>query len=402
MIALEGRRMGYRFVTLDPTPDSPCAQVCDRQIVAAYDDIVAAEELARSCDVITYEFENVSHEVAATLAEQAYVPQGSRLLWTTQHRVREKSTLAAAGVQVTPFHGVASLTDLEAAAATLGLPLVLKTSTGGYDGKGQWRIESEDDLARVWQEATGGDAALPDSARPGFAELEVAGPGATGSGATELDVAGRHAGQTGSSDAIDAPFIAEAWVDLDCELSAVVARSPQGEVRVFPVAENEHKNHILHLSIVPARVSEELRAQAESVALRVAEALDVIGLVAVEMFVTRDGKLYVNELAPRPHNSGHYTYDACATSQFEQHVRAICNLPLGDVTLWSPVVMVNVLGQHQGAVVEAAGHLPPNAKLHLYGKAKAAVNRKMGHLTVLAPSVDEALEQIEALGIWSE
>ncbi|WDL99495.1 5-(carboxyamino)imidazole ribonucleotide synthase [Alicyclobacillus sp. ALC3] len=381
MIALEGRRMGYRFVTLDPTPDCPCAQVSDRQIVAAYDDVAAAEELARSCDVITYEFENVSHEVAATLAQQAYVPQGSRLLWTTQHRVREKSTLAAAGVDVTPFHPVESLADLEAAAATLGLPLVLKTSTGGYDGKGQWRIDSRDDLTRVWREASGVVQATSG------AELEFA-----QSSSSEL------AGQP----EWDVPFIAEAWVNLECELSAVVARSPQGEVRVFPVAENEHKNHILHLSIVPARVSEELRVKAESVALRVAEALDVIGLVAVEMFVTKDGQLYVNELAPRPHNSGHYTYDACATSQFEQHVRAICNLPLGDVTLWSPVVMVNVLGQHLEAAVEAAGYLPPNAKLHLYGKAKAAVNRKMGHLTVLGSSVDAALQQIEALGIWSE
>lgn len=366
MIALEGRRMGYRFVTLDPTPDCPCGQVSDRQIVAAYDDLAAAEELARVCDVITYEFENVNHAVAATLAEQAYVPQGGQLLWTTQHRVREKSTLEAAGVDVTPFSAVASYADLEAAVVALGFPLVLKTSSGGYDGKGQWRIESTDDVVAVWQEVTGG----------------------------------RDVGSQGQTE--DAPFIAEAWIDLACELSAVVARSPRGEVSVFPVAENEHRNHILHLSIVPARVSDDLRSKAESVALQVAEALDVIGLVAVEMFVTRDGKLYVNELAPRPHNSGHYSYDACATSQFEQHVRAICNLPLGDVTLWSPVVMVNILGQHMEAVMRAVEHLPATAKLHLYGKAKAAVNRKMGHLTVLGSSVDDAVLQINALGIWNE
>lgn len=380
MMALEGRRMGYRFITLDPTPDCPCGQVCDRQIVAPYTDLAAAKDLADSSDLITYEFENVDHGVAHALETQSYVPQGSRLLATTQHRLREKSTLHGLGIPVTPYRPVTRFEDFQRAVDDLGLPLVLKTCTGGYDGKGQWRVDSVDALDHVWEAAC---AAVADEG-----------------GANNVRALAASGFPDPGQIRDDAPFIAEAWVNLACELSVVVARSPRGEVRAFPVAENEHRDHILHLSMVPARVSTEVLAQAEAIALQVGRGLEVVGLVAVELFVSKDGRMFVNELAPRPHNSGHYTYDACATSQFEQHIRAVCNLPLGDTTLWSPVVMVNILGRHLERATQATASLPPSAKIHLYGKKGSAPNRKMGHLTVLGASVDEALEVIRSLGIW--
>jgi 5-(carboxyamino)imidazole ribonucleotide synthase len=354
MIALAGRAMGYRFVTMDPTPDAPCGQVADRQIVAPYDDVAAAKQLAGLCDVISYEFENVDAQVAEVLESESYVPQGSRLLRITQNRIREKNAIQEMGIPVAPFRVVASLADLEQAVRELGLPAVMKTATGGYDGKGQWVLKREDELAEA------------------FDALSRAG--------TEL--------------------IVEQFVPFQMELSVIAARNPAGELAVFPTAENIHRENILHLSIVPARVSEQVRARAERIARTIVQKLDVVGLLAIEMFLTGDGELYVNELAPRPHNSGHYTMDACVTSQFEQHVRAVCNLPLGATDLLSPVVMVNILGEHLGAVQERIDVLPRSAKLHLYGKAESRPKRKMGHLNVLAPSVEEALEKIERLEIW--
>jgi 5-(carboxyamino)imidazole ribonucleotide synthase len=259
------------------------------------------------------------------------------------------------GIPVALFRVVTSLADLNQAVRELGLPAVMKTATGGYDGKGQWVLKREDELAEA------------------FETLSRAG--------TEL--------------------IVEQYVPFQMELSVVAARNPAGELAVFPTAENIHRENILHLTIVPARVSKEVRAKAEAIARTIVEKLDVIGLLAIEMFLTADGELYVNELAPRPHNSGHYTMDACVTSQFEQHVRAVCNLPLGATDLLSPVVMVNILGEHLAPVLERIDALPRTAKLHLYGKAESKPKRKMGHLNVLAPSVEEALEKIEQLQIWS-
>lgn len=369
MMALAGRHMGYRFLTLDPQPDSPCGQVCDDQITAAYHDVDAAEALARRCDVITYEFENVDVAVTQVLERTAWVPQGSRLLWTTRHRVREKRAVEAAGAKVAAYRPVRTRDDLERAIADIHLPAILKTSTGGYDGKGQWRVDTVADVDAVWAEAV------------------------------------RVAKASGSADSVadpdaDAPLILERVVDFVCELSVIVARSVRGEVRAFPPAENIHRHHILHMSVVPARVPAAVQQRAQALAMQIAESLDAVGLLAVEMFYGRDGELYVNELAPRPHNSGHYTLDACETSQFEQHIRAICNLPLGGVRLWSPVVMVNILGEHLDAVVARAADLPPMVKVHIYGKAEARPGRKMGHLNVLAPSVSEAIHLVDGLGIW--
>jgi 5-(carboxyamino)imidazole ribonucleotide synthase len=367
MLAIAGRRMGYRFVTLDPTEDSPCGQVSDTQIVAAYSDLAAAERLAALSDVITYEFENVDADVAGLLERQARVPQGSRLLRTTQHRVREKRAIEACGAQVAPYRPVHSRDDLLHAARQLGFPCVLKTSSGGYDGKGQWLLRSPEDVETVWQDAF---RAVSNTGR------EVA-----------LDE--------------DAPLVLEQFVPFVKELSVVVARSPRGEIRSFPVAENIHRHHILHLSIVPARIPADVQRRAQALAEQVANGLQVIGLLAVEMFLTADNQLYINELAPRPHNSGHYTDDACLVSQFEQHIRAICNLPLASTDLLSPVVMINVLGEHLDPIVQRMATMDPRIKVHLYGKREAKEKRKMGHLNVLAP-LDEALTAIRRLEVWPD
>jgi len=360
MMANAGSAMGYRFIALDPTTDSPCGQVAE-QIIAAYDNHEAARELATRSDVITYEFENVDAEVAAMLMEESYVPQGSKLLYTTQHRLREKQAIEAAGVRVAPYCEVRSVDELREGVARFGMPCVLKTAMGGYDGKGQWVIRSESEIAEAYETLSRARVQL----------------------------------------------VLEQFIRFDKELSVIAARSPQGEIKAFPVAENIHVDNILHLSIVPARISEELQREAERLAMQIAEGLGVVGLIAVELFVTADGELYVNELAPRPHNSGHYTMEACRTSQFEQHVRAICNLPLGDTTLMSPVVMVNVLGQHVEPLLalmskhdESAERLQAAPKVHLYGKKNAVVKRKMGHVNVLAKDIDTALSWIEETTIW--
>ncbi|SEP02030.1 5-(carboxyamino)imidazole ribonucleotide synthase [Paenibacillus sp. OV219] len=360
MMANAGSAMGYRFVALDPTPDAPTGQVA-QQIVAAYDDRDAARELAQRADVITYEFENVDAGVAAMLMEESYVPQGSELLYTTQHRLREKRAIEAAGVKVAPYAEVRSVDELCEAVGQFGLPCVLKTATGGYDGKGQWVIRSADEIDEA------------------FETLKRAG--------------------------VD--LVLEQFIRFSKELSVIAARSTQGEIRTFPAAENVHVDNILHLSIVPARIDEALQHEAERLAARIAEGLGAVGLIAVELFLTEDGELLVNELAPRPHNSGHYTMEACRTSQFEQHVRAICGLPLGDTSLLTPVVMVNVLGEHVEPLLDLVAKPDVSAerrgvapKIHLYGKHEAKHKRKMGHVNVLAANVDEALAWISETNIW--
>jgi 5-(carboxyamino)imidazole ribonucleotide synthase len=362
MLTLAGRNMGYRFITLDPTEDSPCGQVADAQIVANYDDVEAARKLADRSDVITYEFENVDAKVTELLTKEAYVPQGSELLYTTQHRLREKKAIEASGVPVAPYEEIKSVEQLSEAVLRFGTPCVLKTATGGYDGKGQWVIRSLDEV----QEA--------------FETLSRA--------QTEL--------------------VLEQFIHFDKELSVIAARSPRGEVKAFPAAENIHVDNILHLSIVPARIPQAVQKEAEALAIRIASSLGVIGLIAVELFLTKDGQLFVNELAPRPHNSGHFTMEACRSSQFEQHVRAICNLPLGSTELMSPVVMVNVLGEHVEPLLELMdqAHFAENEdtavspKVHLYGKHEAKEKRKMGHINLLAGNVEAALDWVDRAGIW--
>lgn len=351
MMAIAAKQMGYRIAVLEPAPDSPCAQVADYEVVAPYDSQEGAKQLADVSDVITYEFENISNETAKWLETNAYLPQGSELLTITQDRKLEKQNINDSGVQTVPYSVVQTKEDLYAGIAQLGYPAVLKTTRGGYDGKGQVVLKSSENL--------------PEAER--LLENRVC--------------------------------VLEKWIDFEKELSVIVTRSVTGETSTFPVAENIHVNNILHQSIVPARISSDIAEKAKAIALQIADALKLVGTLAVEMFLANDGTIYVNELAPRPHNSGHYTIDACETSQFEQHIRAICGWPLGKTTLLQPVVMVNILGQHLEKSIENIRNFA-DCKLHIYGKKEAKHNRKMGHLNVLADSVEEALEQIEKLKIW--
>ncbi|WP_430159559.1 5-(carboxyamino)imidazole ribonucleotide synthase [Paenibacillus thiaminolyticus] len=360
MLALDGVRLGYRFVALDPAADAPCAAVADL-ICADYGDEEGLAELAARSDVITYEFENVDAAAVERLERAAPVPQGSRLLRLAQHRLREKEALQAAGIPVAPFAAVASADDVRRALQAFGGAGVLKTATGGYDGKGQRTLRQESE------------------AEAAYAELSALAP----------------------------ELVLEAFVPFEHELSVIAARSPRGEIAVFPAAENIHREHILHLSIVPARIPAGVQAEAEQLARRIAEALDVVGLIAVEMFLTADGQLLVNELAPRPHNSGHYTMDACCTSQFEQHLRAICNLPLGPTDLVSSVVMANLLGEDAADMVQwfrtddpAAERFGVTPKLHWYGKSEAKPKRKMGHVNIVAPDTEAALAWMRESNMW--
>lgn len=355
MMATVAREMGYRIITLDPTEDSPCGQVADRQIVAAFDSLEGAIELAKGSDVLTYEFENISAELAAHLEKNSYLPQGYDLLYTTQNRLREKTAIQKAGARVAPFRRVQSSSDVETAVRELGLPAVLKTTEGGYDGKGQWVLQSANQVNQV------------------------------------LPIVEQAKGE----------FILEQFVPFEKEISVIVARNGWGEVVPFPVAENIHQENILHLSIAPARIPQDIAERATQLAIQLAKEFQLVGLLAIEMFLQADGTIYVNELAPRPHNSGHYTQEACQTSQFEQHIRAICNLPLGRTEIVQPTVMVNILGEHLQPVLDRLANLDPAFKLHLYGKKEAKAKRKMGHLNVVAPTVEEALEKISALNIWT-
>lgn len=352
MLALEARRMGYRTLVLDPAPDAPAAQVADGQIRAPLGDADAMRELARRSDVVTLEWENADVDALRALPPEVPVHPGPHVLEVAQHRVREKDAARRLGLPTAGYRPVGSAEELRAALAEIGTPAVLKTARGGYDGKGQAVI-------RAPAEA---DAALAAVApRPG----------------TEL--------------------ILEAFVPFRLEVSAVCARTEAGEVATFPIAENVHERGILDATIVPARVEESVAREARRIAEAMAEGLGVVGLLAVEMFVEADGHLRVNEVAPRPHNSGHYTWEACVVSQFEQHLRAVCGLPLGATDLLRPAAMVNLLGEHVGngegrpGLVEALRD--PAVALHLYGKHEGRPGRKMGHLTVLAGTPDEALER---------
>ncbi|WNF36885.1 5-(carboxyamino)imidazole ribonucleotide synthase [Bacillaceae bacterium IKA-2] len=354
MMAISAREMGYRIAVLEPNEHSPCGQVADLEVIAAYDDLEGAKQLLANCDVVTYEFENIDSQTAKWLEENGNLPQGSKLLSVTQHRGKEKQALKAANVNVAPYHLVDNKKDLYVGINELGLPTVLKTCRGGYDGKGQVVIRDIEQVEKAYK---------------------------------ELSERGE--------------LVLEKWINFEKEVSVIVCRNQAGEAKTFPIAENIHKNNVLHMSIVPARVSDDTIAKAEAIALHLAEEFDLVGTLAVEMFLTHSGEIYVNELAPRPHNSGHYTINACVTSQFEQHIRAICNWPLGNTDLLKPAVMVNILGEHLNQVLENVSKLA-NCQLHLYGKEEAKQGRKMGHLTVLGKRIEEALEAIELLQIWKQ
>lgn len=355
MFTIAARQLGYRVHIYSPDSDTPAGQVGDLEVAAPYEDLGQVRDFARQVSVVTFEFENVPSATSHAAAEIVPVRPDGEVLHVTQHRLREKTFLERHGFPVTPFRRIASLAELEAAALDLGLPAVLKTASFGYDGKGQRKLASLEELPAA------------------FAGLG----GAEG--------------------------IYEAFVDFEKEVSVVAARTGNGEFRAFPVFENTHARHILDVTFAPAEITTRLAREAEDLARGILDALKVVGLLTVELFVTRDGRLLVNELAPRTHNSGHLTIDACVTSQFEQQLRAVCNLPLGDTALRQPAAMANLLGD----VWLAAGGVPdwaaalrdPLVKLHLYGKAEPRAGRKMGHLTATGATVAEAVQRVrEARG----
>ncbi|HMF75748.1 MAG TPA: 5-(carboxyamino)imidazole ribonucleotide synthase [Bryobacteraceae bacterium] len=348
MFAIAARRMGYRVHTFSPDQDTPTGQVADLEVNAAYEDLDAVAKFASAVSVVTFEFENVPAETAAAAERCAPVRPAGHVLHTTQHRLREKTFLAQAGLPLTPFRRVASLDDLKRAACEIGLPGILKTADFGYDGKGQFRIANAGDLDAAWK-AVG-----------------------------------------------ECESVLEAFVDFDREISVVAARGMDGEFIHYGAIENQHRNGILSLSVSPARVPDSVTKQAVEIAREVLTKLEVVGVLCVEFFVGRDGRLLINELAPRPHNSGHFTFDANLTSQFEQQLRAVCGLPLGAPTQFAPAAMANLLGDiwNGGEPDWAAATAMPSIKLHLYGKLSARPGRKMGHLTAISSSVEEALADV--------
>ncbi|AKI91101.1 5-(carboxyamino)imidazole ribonucleotide synthase [Bacillus subtilis] len=345
MMAVSAKQMGYKVAVVDPVKDSPCGQVADVEITAHYNDREAIRKLAEISDIITYEFENIDYDALHWLKDHAYLPQGSELLLITQNRETEKKAIQAAGCEVAPYSIVKTKDELKQAVQELGLPAVLKTCRGGYDGKGQFVIK---EAAQMEQAA---------------ALLE------------------------------HGTCILESWVSFKMELSVIVVRSVNGEISTFPTAENIHHNNILFQSIVPARVEKGIQQKAADLAGKLADELNLVGPLAVEMFLTEDGELLVNELAPRPHNSGHYTLDLCETSQFEQHIRAVCGLPLGKTDLLKPGMMVNLLGD-EVKLVEEDPELLKEAKLYIYGKHEIKKGRKMGHITFMKQPEDEWIQEI--------
>lgn len=353
MMALAAKEVGFKIAVLEPSMDSPCGQVADIRIVAPYDDEAALEELAEVSDVITYEFENIDYEGLKRLTQIAYVPQGPELVSITQDRVTEKEAIVNAGCPVAPYIVANTYEELVANIDKIGYPCIVKTARGGYDGKGQQLLKSVEDLPL---------------AKDLFSHSQC---------------------------------IAEGFVPFAKEISVIVQRNGNGESYCQPVGENIHVHHILHETIVPARIKEETALAAEREALKIADYLHLVGTLAVEMFVLEDGGIVINELAPRPHNSGHYSIEACNVSQFHQHIRAICGWPLRKPQLWAPSIMVNVLGQHVMPLSNSIAKYP-EWSIHLYGKAEAKVNRKMGHVTIMTKNLEETLQQIESSGIWSE
>jgi 5-(carboxyamino)imidazole ribonucleotide synthase len=346
MFAIAARRMGYRVHTFEPTPDSPAGQISDREFIGSYADWDLLETFVRSVDVVTFEFENIPSEVVDTISRSKPVHPRSEVLHICQNREREKNFLRQHHYPHAPFAVLSDQAEFEAALESIGAPAVLKRAEFGYDGKGQLKINPGD--------------------------------------------------QIDYSFAADGRSVLEKWISFDREISVICARDTKGNVCVFSASENVHTRQILDFSIVPARIDPAVQDLAQSIAKDIAGDLDVVGLIAVEFFLTRDNELMVNELAPRPHNSGHYTLDACVTSQFEQQLRAVCGLPFGSPELLRPVVMVNLLGDlwKDGLQPDWRPVLNnPYAKLHLYGKLEGRPGRKMGHFCVLRDTIEQALEE---------
>jgi 5-(carboxyamino)imidazole ribonucleotide synthase len=373
MFAMAAKRMGYRVEAFSDVAECPAAHHCDRVHVGSYDDPAALVAMARGLDVLTFEFENVSAEPLRALAGVVPVRPAPEVLFTTQDRGREKAFLVREGFSCAPHRMVRSREDLHAAVAALGLPAVLKTAAFGYDGKGQRKLEADAGPQEI-------DAAWDCLA------------GDVGECVRTEDVA-ECVRTEGVAECV---LVLEAWIEFDCEISVVAARGLDGATAVFAPTRNHHSHHILDISSVPAALPDAVLETAREMAAAVLEKLDVVGVACVEFFVTRDGRVLVNEIAPRPHNSGHLTIAACDTSQFEQQVRAICGLPLGSTQQRAPAAMANLLGDcwKTGEPDWAAALAVPGVSLLLYGKRAPRPGRKMGHLTALADSVEEAVANV--------
>ncbi|RDW18961.1 5-(carboxyamino)imidazole ribonucleotide synthase [Oceanobacillus chungangensis] len=350
MMAIAARYMGYKIAVLDPTPNCPAAQVADKQIVAAYDDMSAIKELTIISDVVTYEFENVDLEAARFIEAEGKLPQGALALEITQNREKEKHLMKDAGLPIPSFTIVTSGKECETALENITFPAVIKTCRGGYDGKGQIKLVSKDDISQAID----------------FAEKN------------------KHC-------------IIEQWITFNQEISVIFTRTTEGQIEFFPIAENEHRDHILYKTTVPASISETVSTQAYEAATILADKMNIVGTFTIEMFV-KDNEIYLNEMAPRPHNSGHYTIEACNISQFTQHIRALCGLQLAVIELLQPSIMINILGDAMEAVI----HAMPDAKdgfIHLYGKDEAKTKRKMGHITFIGKTkeiLDTQVQHFEA------
>jgi 5-(carboxyamino)imidazole ribonucleotide synthase len=349
MFVVAARNMGYEVIVLDPDPHSPAGGLASEHLACGYEDREALDYLARHCAVVTTEFENIPADTLAYLAQKVAVHPSAEALQVAQHRLREKEFFRAQGLETADFVAIESATDI-AAARDFAFPAILKTATLGYDGKGQVVCDSFATLTDAFRQLDG------------------------------------------------KPCVLEQRIDLACEVSVVLARSESGEVTCFPVAENRHAGGILDVSLVPASITSELADRALHAATRIADGLDYCGVLAIEFFISSDARVLVNEMAPRPHNSGHYTLDACITSQFEQQLRMVCGLPAGSCALHRPVAMLNLLGD-----IWPQGGIPPwdrvlgcaQAKLHHYGKREARPGRKMGHVNCLGDSREAAESLLE-------
>lgn len=351
MMALSAKEMGFRIAVLDPSVDCPAAQVADWHLLAEYNDLEALEELANRSEVVTYEFENVDVDSLVHIQHLVDIPQGTDLLAITQDRLLEKSFLESNNIVIAPYATIVSPTDIQDAIDGIGYPCVLKTTRGGYDGKGQYVLYSPSDLA------------------PSMNLLK------------------------------EGTCVLEAWIPFEKEISVLVSGNGQGDIETFPVAENIHRNNILHETIVPARVDDEVIEEAQRIARLIAKEVNLAGTLAVEMFLTNNGGIYVNELAPRPHNSGHYTIEACSFSQFDTHIRGICGWSIPSIELLSDAVMVNIMGDE---IYETMDFITEkmNWHFHYYGKTEAKPARKMGHITILTDDIFETLEEIYQTSIW--
>lgn len=350
MMTVSAKQLGFQVTILDPTPRCPAGQVADNQIVTDFEDSESIRFLAETSDVVTYEFEHIDSLTLISLeSEGRAIYPTPHSLNIIQNKLLQKEALAMAGIPVPLFRKVFSKAELIQAGNELGYPLIIKSLYGGYDGKGNWLVDNQQKIEEMY--------------------MKINNPN----------------------------LMAEEWISFTKEISIIAARGINGEIKTYPLAENEHRNHILYRCMVPARVSPEICSKAKEVAEKVMSVFSGVGIFCVEMFLTDDEQILVNEVAPRPHNSGHFTIEACVTSQFEQHIRAIAGLPLGDTSLINPAVMVNLLGDegYQGpavltGVIKALSL--PGLHLHFYGKKKTAPLRKMGHFTVVNTNIDRAME----------